>query len=96
MSPNFEGGKPVNDPLVFNSFKQLNGHHSQVLESALACGPPEPCMEPTQGTKRLITYTAAASLETPPPQETQPILGFINIRDFGHTKNALGHTKKQL
>ena len=28
MSPNFEGGKPVNDPLVFNSFKQLllNGH----------------------------------------------------------------------
>ena len=30
MSPHFEGGKPFNDPLVFNSFKQLlrNGHHS--------------------------------------------------------------------
>jgi len=23
MSPHFEGGKPVNDPFVFNFFKQL-------------------------------------------------------------------------
>ena len=31
MSPHFEGGKPFNDPLVFNSFKQLlrNGHHAR-------------------------------------------------------------------